>query len=573
MMADGTAATDDLCFLSVSAAGKEIARGALSPVELTEAYLARIAAFDAQLNSYLTVTADQARAHARRAQEELARGICRGPLHGIPVGLKDMFETAGIRTTAHSRLLADNIPAKDAFVVGRLAGAGAVMLGKHATHEFAHGGPSFDLPWPPARNPWNTAHYTGGSSSGSAAAVAGGLAAAALGTDTGGSVRSPCFLCGTVGFKPSFGLVSRVGVVPFSVSCDHVGPITRTVSDSAIMLRAIAGHDPADPASSARALPDLHLGLAGDLKGLRIGVIRHFWEQDVTVNAELRAAVDAAITVLSQLGATVEEVRLRSLHDYYAVRIVLTESELFARHQRSLQRDSGAYGAHFLGRILAASLFSAADYIAAQRARRLILAEMQPVYTRFDALLTAGGGPAPALSAHNSIGSHDKWAAPGMTPLFSLTGAPALALPCGFSTTGLPLGLQIAGRPYEDATVLRIGHAYEAATGWVERHPTLRDGGVSLPHGERPAQGLAAVDTAHGACLSSVSAPSSAGIAPDAASAAALAEALARRAGLTLTADQLAMLHEAAPYATAMVQRIPRDLAWDAEQASIFRLE
>jgi aspartyl-tRNA(Asn)/glutamyl-tRNA(Gln) amidotransferase subunit A len=551
LMPDRQSAGDELCYLSVAEAAREIGRGALSPVELTEAYLARIADLDPQLNSHITVTADQALRRARAAQEELRRGLYRGPLHGIPFGLKDMFDTAGIRTTGHSRLLADNYPTTDAFAVSRLYAAGAILLGKHATHEFAHGGPSFDLPWPPARNPWNTAHYTGGSSSGSAAAVAGGLAAAALGTDTGGSVRSPSFLCGTVGLKPTFGLVSRTGVIPFSMSCDHVGPITRTVDDSAIMLQAIAGYDPADPGSAARTLPDLRLGLAGGVKGMRIGVIRHFWEEDAPVNAELQAAVETAIEVLRGLGAQIEDVRLRSLHDYYAVRIVLTESELFARHQQSLRHQAGQYGEHFLGRILAASLFTAADYIAAQRERRRIIAQMQPLYERFDALLTIGSGPAPALGAHRSIGSRDKWSSPGMTPLFSLTGAPALALPCGFSANGLPLGMQIAGRPFDDATVLRIGYAYEAATRWTDRHPLLhRAATMPAIHAEAAkVEPVEAMSEAH-----------------------TLADALASRAGLHLTAEQRAMLHEAASYALAMVQRIPRDLDWIDEQASTFKL-
>ena len=374
---------DELCFLPIAEAARQIAARALSPVALTEAYLARISAVDAQLNAYVTMTADLALQQAKAAEAELQRGLNCGPLHGIPFGLKDMVETAGILTTAHSRLLAHNYPAKDAAVVERLRDAGAVLLGKHASHEFAHGGPSFDLPWPPARNPWNTAHYTNGSSSGSAAAVAGGLAAMAIGTDTGGSIRSPSFLCGTVGLKPTFGLVSRSGVIPFSMSCDHVGPITRSVEDCAIVLQAIAGHDPRDPGSARRELPDFAASLRAGIKGLRIGIVRHLWEEDAPANATLRMAVDAAIDVLRDLGAIVEDVRLRSLRHYYAVRIVLTESELFARHQHSLQQNAGAYGEHFLSRILAATLFTSADYIAAQRERRSIIEDMQPVYARY----------------------------------------------------------------------------------------------------------------------------------------------------------------------------------------------
>src|SRR6185295_15797452 len=242
--------SNELCFLSVADAARRLRDRSLSPVELTEAYLDRIAAIDGQLNAYITVTAELARRQARAAEVELASGAYRGPLHGIPFGLKDIIDTRGILTTAHSKVLAQNIPAEDASVVTRLYAAGAILLGKQALHEFAHGGPSFDLPWPPARNPWNTAHYTGSSSTGSGAAVAGGLAAFALGTDTGGSVRTPAWLCGVVGMKPTFGVVGRSGVIPFSASCDHVGPLTRTVEDSALVLQAIAGHDEADAGSS-----------------------------------------------------------------------------------------------------------------------------------------------------------------------------------------------------------------------------------------------------------------------------------------------------------------------------------
>jgi len=544
-------ADEALAFLSVAEAGRRMRAGELSPVELTDAYLARIAAIDGQLNAYITVTAEHARAQARVAQDELARGRARGPLHGIPFGLKDMFETRGIRTTAHSKVLADHVPAHDAFVVERLYANGAVLLGKQASHEFAHGGPSFDLPWPPARNPWNTAHYTGSSSTGSGAAVAAGLAAFALGTDTGGSVRTPAWLCGVVGFKPTFGVVGRTGVIPFSASCDHVGPLTRTVEDAALVLAAIAGHDPGDPGSSAREAPDPSTSLRAGIAGMRFGVLRHHWEEDIHANAELRAAVDAAIGVLRDLGATVEDVRVRSLHEYYAVRVLLTESELFARHQHHLRHHARDYGAHFLGRTLAAALFTSADYLAAQRERRRIIDEMQPLYRRFDAFITAGSGPAAHLDSHRSIGAAQKWSTPSMGTMFSVTGAPALALPCGFGASGLPLGLQIAGRPFEDATVLRIGHAYEQATRWFERHPALAPNAAPAPidtHAEE-----VTTDAVDPAILEHVA-------------------AAVRHAGLELDATALALLCESAPHALAMARRVPRDLPATAETAAVFRM-
>jgi aspartyl-tRNA(Asn)/glutamyl-tRNA(Gln) amidotransferase subunit A len=449
-------------------------------------------------------------------------------------------------------VLRGNVPANDAHVVRRLYDAGATLLGKQASHEFAHGGPSFDLPWPPARNPWNPAHYTGSSSTGSGAAVAAGLAAFALGTDTGGSVRTPAWLCGIVGFKPTFGLVGRSGVIPFSASCDHVGPLTRTVEDAALVMQAIAGHDDMDFGSTREAAPDFSAGLKQGIRGMRFGVLRHHFEEDTRANAELRAALEAALDVMRGLGAEVEDVRVRSLHEYYSVRIMLSESELFARHQHRLRTHAGDYGHHFLGRTLAACLFSGADYLAAQRARRRIIAEMRPLYSRYDALITTGSGPAPHLDAHRSIGAAQKWSTPSMGTMFSLTGAPALALPCGFSAKGLPLGMQIAGRPFEDATVLRIGYAYEQAMRWFERHPALERGAAPI-----------AIDV-HADPVPPIDAT------PEVR---AHVEASIRHAGLELDDVQRALLYESAPHAIAMAKRLPRDLPWPAETAAVFRLE
>ena len=543
----------ELCFLPVAEAARRVRTRTLSPVELTDAYLARIEALDQQLHSYITVTSEHARASARAAEEEIARGDTRGPLHGIPFGLKDIVETRGILTTAQSRVLANNVPGSDATVVERLHAAGAVLLGKQTLHEFAHGGPSFDLPWPPARNPWNTGHYAGSSSSGSAAAVAAGLAAFALGTDTGGSVRTPAWLCGIVGFKPTFGLVGRGGVIPFSSSCDHVGPMTRTVEDAALVLQAIAGRDERDPGSAARPVPDFRAAFGRSLRGLRIGVLRRHFEQDVPSNGELGAAFETALATFEDLGATVEDVLdVRSLHDYYAVRVVLTESELFARHQQHLRAFATEYGDHFLGRTLAAALFTSADYLAAQRERRRMIAQMTPLYARYDALVTTGGGPAPHLSAHRSIGARQKWSTPSMGTMFSVTGAPALALPCGFSSSGLPLGMQIAGRPFDDAAVLAVGDAYERATGWHQQRPRL------VPHANAPA-----IDAHAGG-------PSEPALDP---ATAAHVETAVRHAGLDLDARARTLLNESAPHAIAMTQRLCRDLAWSDEAAAVFRLD
>src|SRR5499427_3549165 len=267
--------TEELGFLTIAEAARRIERKELSPVELTNTLIRRAEALDPQINAYLWLTAERALDQAKSAEREIMAGACRGPMHGIPFGLKDIYATAGIRTTGHSMICLDTVPSADATTVKKLYEAGAVLTGKLATHEFAHGGPSFDLPWPPARNPWNREHFTGGSSSGSGAGVAAGLMMGALGSDTGGSIRNPAALCGLAGLKPTYGLVSRFGVYTNSFSYDHAGPMTWSVDDCAIMLQAIAGHDPKDPASADRPVSDYRAALTGDIKGLRIGVLRH----------------------------------------------------------------------------------------------------------------------------------------------------------------------------------------------------------------------------------------------------------------------------------------------------------
>ena len=540
---------DNLCFLTIAEASRLIGSRELSPVELVRACLERIEAVEPQLNAFITKTAELAVKQARKAEAEIVAGQNRGPLHGVPFGLKDMFETRGIRTTACSRILEHHVPTRDAATVKRLYAAGGVLLGKLTTHEFAHGGPSFDLPWPPARNPWNTAHFTGGSSSGSAAAVAAGMMPAALGTDTGGSIRSPSWLCGAVGLKPTFGRVSRTGVIPFSESCDHAGPITWTVEDAAILLDALSGYDGSDRGSARRAPPNARAALNAGISGMRIGFLRHFSEDDVKVNGELRGAVDTALGVLQELGAHVGDVRLRSLHDYYAVRVMLTESEQFSLHLKNLQDRPGDYGEHFLGRCLPASLFTASNYLSAQRERRRMLAEMVPVYDKYDALITVGAGPAPHLDDHKKIGATEWWLKPGMGALASVTGAPALALCCGFSASGLPLGFQVIGRPWEEAAILRIGHAYESATQW-RRRPMLGPG-AKIEHKAPP-------DHAAPAEIDDKFAP--------------VAALAAERAGLKLTESQFNLLLEQTPSALALAARLPRDHSGGDEMASAFKL-
>jgi aspartyl-tRNA(Asn)/glutamyl-tRNA(Gln) amidotransferase subunit A len=539
---------DELHFLTIAAAARRFEAKSLSPVELVEALLARIEALDAQLDAFLTLTGEQALDAARDAEAEIAAGRYRGPLHGIPFGLKDIYNTAGIATTGHSRTAMDHVPKTDATTTARLRAAGGILMGKMATHEFAHGGPSFDLPWPPARNPWNREHQTGGSSSGSGAGVAAGFILGAMGSDTGGSIRNPAAFCGIVGFKPTYGLVSRAGVMPNSYTFDHCGPMTWTVEDSAIMLQVLAGHDPMDPASAEVEIPDYRAAMTGDIRGLRIGVARHFWEEDSPANAEVRAAMDASIDVFRQLGAICEDVRLAPMQDYYDAKVVIAESELFSVHRAALYANPGDFGGDFLARVLPACLFSGADYVEAQRRRRILVAAMNDIYARYDVLVTAGPyGPAPRLDAHDTIAF---WRGASIATPFDVTGGPALAQCNGFSDSGLPLSLQVIGRPFDETTVLRVADAYEKATAWRARRPDLRPG----PAPERPAP----------------HAPPTPEVTLDEATQA-LAQGMAARAGLSLNDTQLAFLYDAAPDAFAMAARLRQPLTWWDEPANTFR--
>jgi len=535
---------------TIAEASRRIASRDWSPVELVRDALARIERAEPRLNAFITLTADAALAEAKRAEADILAGRLRGPLHGIPYGLKDIFDAEGLPTTGHSRIRLGHVAARDAATTAKLRAAGGILMGKLATHEFAHGGPSFDLPWPPARNPWNPAHVTGGSSSGSGAAVAAGFVLGALGSDTGGSIRNPASHCGLVGLKPTYGLVSRRGVFPNSFTFDHAGPMTWTVEDCAILLQAIAGHDPADPGSADQPIPDYRAALAGGqggLRGLRIGVVRHFFEEDLPANDEVRAAMAASLRVLGDLGALVEEVRLRPLQDYYDVKIVIAESELYAIHEPELRKRPGDFGSDFLGRALGACLFGSVDYVQAQRQRRRILEEMQAVYARYDLLVTAGPyGPAPRFDAHSTMSF---WQKPNITTPFNVTGGPALVMCNGFSRSGLPLSIQLVGRPFDDAGVLRAAAALEAAAGWRDRRPSLDD----IPQ---------ATNTA----------PDEISPAPDPATRARI-EAVASAAGLPLTERQLFQLCAVAPHIDAMRRRLSRDQPIDREPANAVDLD
>jgi aspartyl-tRNA(Asn)/glutamyl-tRNA(Gln) amidotransferase subunit A len=526
-----------LQFLSIAEAAKLIETRKLSPVEYTTALLERIAALEPQLNAFITVTAELALAQAQQAEQEIARGNYRGPLHGIPFGLKDIYNTRGILTSGGSKIGFKNIPAEDATATRKLNEAGAVLLGKLQTHEFAHGGPSFDLPWPPARNPWHLEHFTGGSSSGAGAALASGLLPAALGSDTGGSIRGPASFCGITGFVPTYGLVSRAGVIPNSFTFDHCGPMARSAEDCAILLQALAGYDPRDAGSIAQDVPDYRAALDPDIRGMRVGVLRHYWEEDLPAHEDHRRALEEAITTFRKLGAQVEDCRARPMGDGLDIKIVIAETEIFSIHQDNLVTRPGDFGRDFLGRVLPACVFQSVDYVQALREHRRYIAEMNPLFDKYDVLLTCGFGPAPRLDAHRTV---NFWQRSNAFTPSNTARCPALALPCGFSQAGLPLGLQIVGRAFRDSTVLRAGHAYQTATDWHTRHPLLRPGAPQpavAPNSNEPViPDMAAATRAH-------------------------IERMAARAGLKLNDRQMAILLETAPFALAMAERIrkPRD--------------
>ena len=449
--------------LPIAEAGRRLRDGSLTSTGLTRHLLDRIAALDGALHSFVLVTEERAMADAARADAELAGGTDRGPMHGIPYALKDIYDTAGIRTTCHSKLLVDNIPRQDSVTARKLAQAGGVLLGKLATHEFALGGPSFDLPFPPARNPWNLEHITGGSSSGSGAAVAAGLVRTAMGSDTGGSIRGPAAYCGTVGLKPTYGLVSRRGVFPLSYTLDHCGPLSASVEDAAITTQVIAGYDPADPASVNRPAPDLCSGLEGGVAGLRIGLPRNLYRRAEGLVPETVAALDRLAEALAAAGAIVEEVTLPDYDLFNICGRVIMISEAFAIHEADLRSRPLDYGAIFLARMAVGATISAADYMQAQRLRRELSEAVNRVaLKRHDLLLTACSlGPAPRFDEYPP----DR---PGpmhmQTMPFNVTGNPALSMPAGLSASGLPLSAQLVARPFEEALLLRAGRAVEKIT-------------------------------------------------------------------------------------------------------------
>jgi aspartyl-tRNA(Asn)/glutamyl-tRNA(Gln) amidotransferase subunit A len=460
-----------MSILTIAEAAKLIAAKKLSPVELVKAHLDRIGRLDPQLNAFLLVTAERALADAKAAEARQMSNSPRGKLDGIPIAHKDIYCTAGIRTTAHSKLLKDNVPTRDARTVAKWAEAGTVMLGKLSTHEFAFGGPSFDLPWPPARNPWNREHFTAGSSSGTGAAVAAGLIMGGTGSDTGGSIRGPAALCGIAGIKPTYGLCSRVGILPLAYSLDHAGPMAWTAEDCALLLQAMAGHDPEDPASADRAVPDFTSELGKGAKGLRVGVVRHFFETDNRASDATRAGIDGALEFFHKEGAEVRDITLSPMIEYFAVGWLIMVTEAFALHGPWLRERFMDYSEMLRDRVALAAMLTGPDIVQATRRRRVLCREMAEAMADLDVIVMAS---APAEAPR--IDNVPKWSGiekPSFTMPCNVTGFPAISICTGFGAGGLPVSMQLAGKPFTEPTLFRAAHAYETAMPWRAKRPAM----------------------------------------------------------------------------------------------------
>lgn len=469
----------DVLFLSAREQGALIRTRALSPVELTDAYLARIEALNPRTNAFITVTAEIARRQAASAEREIARGRYRGPLHGIPYAPKDILATAGIRTTNGSKVTADAVPAVESTITRRLADGGAVLAGKLNLLEFAMGS-GVVSGFGPSRNPWDLSRSPSGSSSGSGAALAAAMVPISIGTDTGGSIRGPANFCGVVGLKQTYGRVSRHGVTTLAWSLDHAGPMTRTVADAALVLQAIAGHDPLDPTTSAEPVPDYTRALTGDIRGVRVGVPGRFFTEGLAPDIE--QAWRAALAVLRGLGARLVDVDVP--HAEYATNAgwVVAMAEAAAFHEQRLRTSPELFDPIVRERLDAARFYAATDYIKAQRIRTLLMQEMQTVCSLCDVMaVPAGTALPPPLDPPDLAGTDVRPGSTatrfrgGSTFLGNMTGLPALVLPCGFSAgpPALPIGLQLYARAFDEAMLFRVGHAYEQATDWHTRRPPL----------------------------------------------------------------------------------------------------
>ena len=469
----------EIAFLSATELGSAIQSKQISPVEAVEAYLERIQRIDPKVNSYITVCADQALEDARQAEAEIQRGEYWGPLHGIPIGIKDQIYTKGIRTTDASKIRSDFVPGEDATVVTKLKNAGAILLGKLNMSEFAHGEPQSSA-FGPARNPWDLERSPGVSSTGSGAATAARLCATSLGEDTGGSIRGPAANCGLVGLRPTWGRVSRYGVDGAGWSFDTIGPISRTVEDCAITIGGIAGYDPQDPYTRQVPVPDYRKALTGDIRGLKVGVVRELIDpEELDLDPQTRQAVVNAIEVLAELGADVREVSMPLAEKTGYITRAITHVDRVSLRPQWLREQPQDYHYNTRVHFTTANLIPAQVYYKAQKLRNMVRQQVLGLLEEVDVLIQpTSGHPANIINLDQKVESQEyakrALAAGGFRGPYSLSGAPALSILCGFTSDGdggLPLAMQIAGRPFDEATVLRVAHAYEQAVSWNKRVP------------------------------------------------------------------------------------------------------
>ena len=464
-----------LCFLTISEASSLIRTRKISPVELTKAFLNRIEKLDSTLRAYITVLSDHAVKDAINAEESIVKGHYKGALHGIPIALKDIYWTKDVRTTANSRILENWKPSENATVVERLKKEGSVLLGKLNMSEFATLSPDDTSLIMPTRNPWDLTRIPGGSSSGAGAAIASGLCLGSLGSDTGGSIRGPATLCGIVGLKPTYGLVSRYGVVPLSWTMDHCGPMTWTVEDTAIMLQVIAGYDSGDSTSSKSTIPNYYAYLGKSVTDITIGVPRKFLASlEKHIHKEVIYAFEDALKVCKDLGANVVDIEIPSMDYAKITGSVIWLSEAYSYHKQNLMLNPNSYGKVARTLFRAGGLFSSGDYIQAQRMRSRIKRELEEIHKKVDLIVTPTYA-SPAATFKDSNPLDRIMSGINFSIIFNLTGQPAISIPIGFSKHGLPIGMQIAGRSFEEASVLKLAYAYQQQKAWFKIRPNLRD--------------------------------------------------------------------------------------------------
>ena len=466
-------ATDELSFRSLSEITGLIRRKEVSVQELVDDQLTRLKSLEPRLNAFITVTEEEARAAAENADRKLARGESPGPLYGVPMTLKDLFWTRGVLTTSGSKVSAAFVPQEDATTVARLREAGAVFLGKTNLHEFAYGISNVNPHYGPVRNPWNEERISGGSSGGSAASLAAGIGYGSVGTDTGGSIRIPSSLCGIVGLKPTYGLVSRYGVTPLAWSLDHVGPMARNVKDVAILFDVLAGYDPKDPTSRKRKLVSVSSEIEEIPSGLLMAVHPGYFFEDL--EPQVRKLVEAAVEDLEELGLERIEVSIPEIEHQGTCRNVITFAEAASYHEPSLRERPEDYGPATRELLELGLLVRATEYLTAQRARRRIVEAFTEAFRGFDVLVSPTV-PAPAPRIGEELLANGEKLRPGLLRLptpFNTTGFPAISVPCGFTPEGLPVGLQLAARPFHEKRLLQVAYAYEKSHPWVDRHPSL----------------------------------------------------------------------------------------------------